>query len=151
MIPIILIGFITIVSIIGALAMVLAAIHKDVEIIFGAAFTSIAVCLIPCLFLMSVITTHSVDLSNVRNGDAFIQIKEMAIKDIDRQITELSKFKYDTALLNADSPIASLVAAKSEFVRELSNERSAVLRAKAAIDAREIGLMGAIVDWYGKE
>lgn len=151
MIPIILIGFITIVLTIGAIIAVFSAFHREGEVVFGAILLSSIICVVPSLILGVTIGEHAKNLANVRNGDAFIEIKEMAIKDIDQQISDLSKLKYDTALLNADSPITALVAAKSEFVRALSHERDLVLQQKTKIDAREIGLMGAIVDWYGKE
>jgi len=95
------------------------------------------------------IIIHSNDLAVIRSGKPLIEIREQAIKDIDNQ---LNKLEYNhTSLMNADTPVKSLIETKSKYISELTNAKLRIQIAKITIEARSIGFFKLVVWLYGKE
>lgn len=104
-----------------------------------------------CILIIPIssINNHVRDLALIRKGQQLVQVREQAIKDIDEQ---LKSFKIaNTALMNADSPAASLISTKAKFVSQLAESKVDIVQAKIDIEARSIGLMSVVVKIFGKE
>jgi hypothetical protein len=91
---------------------------------------------------------HVDDLAIVRGQQEVIEVYEDRIKSLE---TRLNSFKYpQSALLNADSPVASIVNSLSEAEKELkANEERA--KARRNIIARKAGPFSFVVTIYGEE
>jgi hypothetical protein len=107
------------------------------------------ICLALCIPLMIMISEHAYDLSIVRNEEQIISVHETAIQEIDTQLKGMDI--KNTSLMNADSPTRSLIEAKAEFVKRLTEARSRVVNARVRISARSIGVASGVVTVYGKE
>jgi len=96
------------------------------------------------------IMTHTSQLALLRKGNDLIVIREQAIKDIDTQLLQI-KVSNSSLLMNADSPIRSLVETRTKFISELTEQKIKIQEAKISIESRSIGLMKMVVWIYGKE
>jgi len=94
-------------------------------------------------------TSHTNELALIRKGQPLINIREQAIKDIDKQLSQIRI--TNSALMNADSPVRSLVETKAKFISELTEQKIKIEQARINIEGRSIGMMRMIVGIYGKE
>lgn len=144
--------FTIIVFTIAAITSFIGALTREAEIIVFPWLVALLLAFVPVMVLVPSVHSHAHDIGTVRNAEAYIEVQLQAIKDIDEQLNSLgAQTPTNTALLNADTPIASLVKAKTQFVRDIAKTRLKVVEAKTDIDRRSIGLMSGVVDWYGRE
>lgn len=90
---------------------------------------------VPALNAMAYLI-HTRDLVIIKNQTEIIGIKEEAIARINSDLAELPT---QTALMNADSPAAALIEAKSSYIAELTKAKEDVLDSKMNIERRKIG------------
>lgn len=110
---------------------------------------ALVVALFPVLILCTVMAEHADDLAKVRAGKALVDVRIEAIADIDKQLSALPD--YSSALLNADTPVKTLVETKAQFVKDIAEAKANIAQAKVDIVARSIGPMSAVVTLLGKE
>ena len=95
------------------------------------------------------IMIHTSELALLRKGNALVVIREQAINDIDTQLLQIKV--SNSSLMNADSPIRSLVETRTKFISELTEQKIKIQEAKISIEDRSIGIMKMVVWIYGKE
>lgn len=95
------------------------------------------------------IYNHTSDLASLRQGQLLVDVRQEAINEIDKQLQNIKISQ--TALMNGDSPVSSLVTTKAKFVEELAEEKIKIAKAKISIEKRSLGLMYGIVKIFGKE
>lgn len=108
---------------------------KENEDVFLIPFIFIAAFLI---FWGTVATIpHASDIAKIRTGDSFISVQREAIKEIDAQLSEIN---VPGALLNADTPVASYIKTKADYIKNITETKLEIERAKRSIISRGYGL-----------
>lgn len=92
--------------------------------------------------------SHINDLTLIRNQKILIDVREDAINRIN---TDLKEFPQGSALMNADSPVSSMIATKSEYIKELTDLKIKVAQAKINIERSAMGPDAWVVWILGKE
>ncbi len=129
--------------------LILFLIFVSISLNDEASFFSWLLTIIIVLWPIGSIGFHASDLASVRHGQLLVKVREEAISEIDKQLKEI-KVK-PTTLMNADSPVSSLINTKANFVKELTEEKIAIQEARVSIERRSLGLMYGIVKIMGKE
>lgn len=138
------------VFVVSALAAVLCAFAKEIEamfgsILFGAVFT--AVLSIPAIVIWS---GHSEDLSVISTYSEVVKVYQ---ERRDRLTATMDSFNYPSTnssiLLNADSPIKSIVEQLSKTESELAEAESKIAKAKVSIEARRLGPNSGVIAMVG--
>lgn len=88
-------------------------------------------------------TIHISDISLVKNQHIVLQVREDAITRINN---DLKDFPQTTTLMNADSPIRSMIETKSQYISDLTNTKVRIADAKMSIERRKLG-SGAWAVW----
>ena len=151
MLPIILVIILILAACLLALGTLLSVVERDIDCFMGGAAMFIAISVFPLILLAGMVTHHANDLALVRMGHLSVEVREQAIKDIDEQLISLIGQSPVPALLNADTPVRSLIETKADFVKEIADARLKIAEAKISIAARKIGINSAIVKWMGEE
>ena len=128
-----------------------ASKERDFDYFYMCMISGIFFCVLPTTVLTVVISEHAHDLGTKRNAQKFIDVRQEAIADIDKQLESLKDQMPQSSLLNADTPVASLIETKANFVQQIADTRIEIVEAETDIERRSIGLMSGVVDWYGKE
>lgn len=116
------------------------------SLLVGTAFVLIMVIFTPFSYL-----SHISDLGVLREQQHVIQTYRTGISRLENRIKNVSSHKINTALLNHDSPITSLVSALSEAESKLVEAETKVAYAKVNIGKRKIGPFSFIVSWVGEK
>lgn len=115
-------------------------------------FVSCFLSIIPLAIIIITWVEHAEDLSKIRSQQHVIEVYEERQENLNET---LSTFNYprreNDIVLNADSPVASIVEQLSEVETKLAGVRAEVAYAKRSIDARSIGPLGGIVTIMGRE
>lgn len=91
---------------------------------------------------------HISDLTLIRNQGQVVQVREDAIARINQ---DLAVLPTAGALMNADSPVKSLIETKSTYITELTTIKASIVDAKISIEQRKMG-PGAWAVWiFGEE
>lgn len=95
------------------------------------------------------ISNHTSSLAVIRQGKLMVDIRQEAIDEINRQLKNIKVTQ--TALMNGDSPVSSLINTKAKFIDQLAEEKIKIAEAKIDIEKRSLGLMYGIVKMFGRE
>jgi hypothetical protein len=136
--------------------LIVLSIHYVLSIYNSFQIEDCTILIIPFL-LISIITApffivgsnHFKNLALIRNGSNLIKIRQQAITDIDNQLKSIKI--ASSALINADSPIRTLIQTKSKFISEITEESIKIEQAKIKIEERSMGFYSIVVKIYGKE
>ena len=136
----------------AALAILVAvAVGLDVEdksmgtfaALLSAALTSVA----PGLMFFGIWLAHAEDLSKILAQDQVIAVQ---VERIDSLTARLNNFDYpSSALMNADTPVGSIVAAINEAEEKLARAKSEAALAIRSVEARRIGPFSEVIDFAG--
>lgn len=89
------------------------------------------------------LVSHISDISLVKNQHIVLQVREDAITRINN---DLRDFPQTTTLMNADSPIRSMIETKSQYISDLTNTKVRIADAKMSIERRKLD-SGAWAVW----
>ena len=103
--------------------------------------------------ICSEISEHSNDLGVVRAYDGVVHAYQQQLSDMREVLKEeFGIVKTDvTVLLNADSPVSSVVDSIKRATNSIAEARSHVARAKVSIASRKAGMFWFIVSAYGEQ
>jgi len=80
--------------------------------------------LLGILFVLSLnafpIFSHVGDLSIVRNGHQYIEIRQEAIAEINSQLQNIN---LPQSMWNKDTPVATFIETKAEYVRDITHRK----------------------------
>lgn len=97
---------------------------------------------------MGVWGDHASDLSKISSQQQLIDAYEKEVQDLN---TRLSSFNFpEGALLNADTPVASIVKNISVWQEKLANARAERAIAIRSIEARRNGPFSSVIEFVGK-
>lgn len=83
------------------------------------------------------IVHHIKDVSLIRNQELVISVKEEAIQRINDDLKDLKA--PSAALMNADSPVKTLIETKSQYISDLTDLKTEIAEAKINIERRKMG------------
>jgi hypothetical protein len=115
---------------------------------FGTAGPVIFLIFIVLFGLMSSMN-HANDLGTLRAQKEMVAVYQERVASLDGR---LKAFDFPRgSLLNADSPVATIVASLSEAEKELATVNAERAKAIRSIAQRKAGVFSVIVDWMGEE
>lgn len=121
--------------------------RSESAITIGTFSLSCLLALIIASFVSSL--THSRDIGTVRAQANIITVYQDRVERLENR---LSSFSYPRgSLLNADSPVASIVTSLSEAEKELVAADAERAKAVRSIAQRKASVFSFIVDWMGEE
>lgn len=109
----------------------------------GPGFTIILIVLGLNLFP---VFTHIPDIALIRNQALLIEVRQSAISQINKDLAEFPQFGQ---LMNADSPIKTLIETKSQYLAQLTELKIKIAAAKLNIEKRKIGPSAWVVWMMG--
>ena len=115
--------------------------------ILGAAMGGVAA-LVPLGIVGLTWTEHANDLALIAEQQRVISVYEQQRNELNAR---MSAFDYPKgALLNADTPVAAIVAQLGKVEADLAKARVEQAKAYRSIEARKLGIMSSVVDWVGE-
>lgn len=137
-----------IICILGSLAIALFALVVIFEGDADSVLAGFAVLSVVIISNILPVFMHISDISTVRTASAFIKVRQEAITEIDAQ---LSKIDVPSALLNADTPAASYIETKSQYIKDITETKISIEESKKSIIARSLGTSAWVVWVLGEE
>lgn len=103
--------------------------------------------------MLLTVSDHSSDLGTVRAYNGVIEAYQQQISDLRELLREnFGITKADApVLVNADSPVASVVASLKSATSSVAEARSRIARAQVSIAGRKAGVYWFIVSIYGEK
>tara|TARA_B100000929_G_scaffold290599_1_gene284849 strand:+ start:23416 stop:23874 length:459 start_codon:yes stop_codon:yes gene_type:complete len=95
-------------------------------------------------FIIPYVSLNS-DVQKVAHETQYLEIEKEYLKSLNAKFNDLPEF--DSALLNGDTPVASLVQNIHEAENNIRERRIEILDAKRSIEARKTG-MTAYIFWF---
>ena len=113
-----------------------------VVVVFGVIFSVLA-----ALPVSAVISRHVGDVAVIQNQIILVEVYEEQIAELDDRL-KLMEYPQ-SALLNADSPVSSIVATISEWQNKISQAKADRAEAIIAVEARRMGLFSGVITMFG--
>jgi len=129
--------------------------HKSVDpeiVFFSGVFFGLFPLTIFVIFTFASVSKHADDLAKVRKWDAYYQVYNRQLTDLKVHLDRMGTDVETNAkvLLNADTPVASLVNAYLKTQKKLADVESNKAAAMVSIESRRIGLFSYVVWMYGE-
>lgn len=132
---------------VAVVGVALAATTKDEDMRFLWGIFSYPALGFLSLILFSIWAIHAYDVAAVRAQGPLIQVE---LNRIERLTNRLNSFDYpEGALMNADSPVSSIVESLSDAENSLASAERVRARSLRSIEERKIGPMSGIVTLVG--
>lgn len=107
-----------------------------------------AFALIPILIVSIVWTEYAGDIATIKEQERIISVYEQQRDDIKDTI---KMFAFPAgALMNADSPVASIVEELANAERYLASARNVKAMAYRSIEQTRLGIMSGVIDMVGE-
>lgn len=137
-------SFLWIVIAVGLILLEISSHHTE-----GGAF-AVAMIIIVFTGLLNIIpvTEHARDLAIIRTAPITTAVREEAIQRIN---DDLVNFPTESALMNADSPVKSMIETKSKFISDLTELNASIAEAKVSIERRKLGPSAWVVYVVGEK
>jgi peptidoglycan hydrolase CwlO-like protein len=118
-----------------------------------ASFCAILGLVVTFGFTIATYSSHANDLGTLRSYQAVVEVQKNRISDLETRLTKIVPVGHQrvTLLLNADSPIKSLVEQMSIAQRDLSDAEKEIAQAKVNISRRKAGPFWFVVWTYGEQ
>ena len=103
-------------------------------------------------FLLSIppaiiIAVHANQISKIQNQQILIQVYEQEIEALNIRLNEANY--QQGALLNADSPVSSLIMTLSEWQAKSARAKAERAQAIISVEARRLGVMSGVITFVG--
>lgn len=126
---------------------IVAALSRDIEWFVLSLVAAIIPATIMSVAVLDVWSSHARDLSIIDNQNLVVANYELRIESLNNK---LSKFNYQSpSLLNADTPVASIVATISEAETELMRAKTERANAIKNVEARRLGPLSGVISFAG--
>ena len=117
-------------------------VFMEEEYLVFSLFFAVLVLVLP----LTVIHNHAGDLATLEYQGEEISVIEQSLADLNKELVGYQK-AVAGALMNHDTPIASLVMAKNNMLVTLVNSRKVVTNTKKSIMQRKLGLWSGAL-WF---
>lgn len=119
----------------------------DAEEAFLSGFIGLLAATIPGFAVFTSWSCHADDLAVIKEQTRVISVYEQQKEELTKT---LNTFQYpESSLLNADSPVASIVLGLSDAEKMLADARKIEAEAYKSIESRKIGPMSGVVNFVG--
>ena len=125
----------------------ISAIKDRSEECFGLLAAGLFIAFIPLIPVLVVWGNHAGDLARISSQSHVIAVHQ---ERVDRLTDRLNAFQYPTgALLNADTPVAAIVASLSDAEKQLAYAKQVQAEAIRSVEARRVGPMSGVIRMVG--
>ncbi len=125
----------------------IAIISKDIGIFFASFLIGITAAILPGLITMMVWSCHADDIGTIIAQQEVIMVYEKQRDDLNKT---MSSFKYPAgSLLNADSPVRSIVEQLANVEKLLADARAEKAEAIKSIEQRRVGPVSGVIGFAG--
>jgi len=143
---------VVVLSLVGfwAYKMVRPTVHKsygDTRYSRESGFVALAFAFLFTAVIFGIVHNHAGDVAKVRHQHALIEVYQEQVDEMNERLAAIDP--PASALLNADTPVSSMVAALSEWQGRLAQSKAQQAHAIIDIEARKLGLMSGVVTVFG--
>jgi len=116
---------------------------KDLDMTPPAFFITVVLSL-PWFFSYN---EHANNIATIQEQHRVIEVYEKRVNSLHEKISHVAKGDINQALLNADTPIASMVEAITQFEVKLAKAEAKKAEAYKEITSRKLGLLSSVT-WF---
>ena len=97
------------------------------------------------------ITGYADRVASYRNADTKIELAQAEFDILSTELKDIDKTDFNTALLNADTPYASLIQARTKLRKDLLQYKTTKVHYKKEIDAYRLGVFSFVTTFVDDE
>ena len=106
--------------------------------------------LVLCVLWMGEYTSYVSNIAIIKEQYRAINVQKERLSSLNKNLLVLSTSEIKTALLNGDTPVASLVASISDAEKQLAYEKTVLASAYKNNEATKLGLLNSVT-WFFDE